>query len=254
MLLLIGIFMTAASVDHIRQFSDPVLHTPAQTVDFANPKHLSQLSEQLMIMRERLHATGGVGIASTQCADIEKPLQVVIVGTDLQELHDVAKQRYPAIDIPHETILINPTILDKQDAYFPEQGEGCLSVAGGFRGQVQRYKTVTVEYQDLDGDKHRETFKDFKAHITLHEFDHLHGVVFLQNVIAALSADQLQQLKQAIKQALTQADDDGLLITPKLTAYYDDSNKLIIDPDTLQTVLDSTPKVTLTGLLNYLDK
>jgi peptide deformylase len=87
-------------------------------------------------------------------------------------------------------IFINPNVREfGQGAIALSGGEGCLSTPYGFRSQVQRSETVTIEYRDLNWNLHEETFEGTDAIVIQHEIDHLHGNLFI---------DHLSRLKKDI--------------------------------------------------------
>ena len=69
--------------------------------------------------------------------------------------------------------MINPRLVSKKDQYLAE--EGCLSL-DGTRAAV-RYKTITVEYENMDFEKSSQVFKDFTAEVIQHELDHCDGIL-----------------------------------------------------------------------------
>lgn len=75
-------------------------------------------------------------------------------------------------------IMFNPCITNR----LPKKergGEGCLSFPK-LRVPVQRSKTISVRYRDVNNIVHEEQFYDWEARIIQHEIDHLDGIVFLQ--------------------------------------------------------------------------
>jgi hypothetical protein len=61
-------------------------------------------------------------------------------------------------------------------------GEGCLSFPYNYRAQVPRASRVELEWQDLKGKKHTEWFEGMDAILVQHEFDHLLGRLFIDNL------------------------------------------------------------------------
>lgn len=59
--------------------------------------------------------------------------------------------------------------------------EGCLSFPGVW-GRVERAKTVTVKFLDLDGRQRRVKVSEIMARAVLHEIDHLDGVLFVDRL------------------------------------------------------------------------
>src|SRR5205085_2838410 len=87
----------------------------------------------------------------------------------------------------HELVLINPVILTRKGSQ--EGEEGCLSFPELF-AKVRRAKTITVQAYNLDGQAIQIDASDLTARIIQHEIDHLHGVLFIDNMgpIARLSS------------------------------------------------------------------
>ena len=74
---------------------------------------------------------------------------------------------------PMMMAMLNPVITDKKGRF--EIEEGCLSLPGVRK--TERYETITVEYQDMNMKKHKQTFQGFTAQIIQHEVDHLFGIL-----------------------------------------------------------------------------
>ncbi len=237
----------------IRQVNDIILHSKPYVIDFNQAEHRAHLAEIIPIMQRNLHEAGGVGIASNQCAEIENPPQVIIVGNNEFE---IPKERYPDIAIPKELILVNPHVLEMKEPYFPEGGEGCLSLQSPIRGRVERFKKATVRYQDIHGESITKTFTNFSAHIVHHECDHLQGIVFIQKIITELSAEQRQHLLNIIESVIDQPDENVNIemLEPKVTFERSNHNELIVDEDALRLFLHYTDETALDGLCKLLKK
>lgn len=75
---------------------------------------------------------------------------------------------------PVYTVMLNPEIIKKDDAYDTE--EGCLSLLGGPR-KCKRYKTIKVQYQTVNMQTRVKTYTGWTAQIIQHEVDHCNGVL-----------------------------------------------------------------------------
>lgn len=75
---------------------------------------------------------------------------------------------------PTYTVMFNPKILRKSDAYDAE--EGCLSLLGAPR-KCRRYRTVRVQYQRADFRTSTKVYTGWTAQIIQHEIDHCDGVL-----------------------------------------------------------------------------
>ena len=75
---------------------------------------------------------------------------------------------------PTYTVMLNPEIIKKDDAYDTE--EGCLSLLGGPR-KCKRYKTIKVQYQTVEMQTRVKTYTGWTAQIIQHEVDHCNGIL-----------------------------------------------------------------------------
>ncbi|MEZ0208901.1 MAG: peptide deformylase [Candidatus Paceibacterota bacterium] len=76
-------------------------------------------------------------------------------------------------------VFVNPT-LTKMSKKKEERQEGCLSVRWIY-GKTKRHVGVTVEAQDVDGNKFSFGATGLIAHIFQHEIDHLEGILFIDH-------------------------------------------------------------------------
>ena len=70
-------------------------------------------------------------------------------------------------------VMLNPQITKKSGEYLTE--EGCLSLSG--ERKTQRYRTITVTYQDMNLNTKTQEFTDFIAEVIQHEVDHCEGIL-----------------------------------------------------------------------------
>ena len=75
---------------------------------------------------------------------------------------------------PTYSVMLNPEIIKKDGLY--ETQEGCLSLLGGPR-PCTRYKSIKVQYQNLQLQTRLKTFTGWTAQIIQHEVDHCNGVL-----------------------------------------------------------------------------
>ena len=234
----------------IRQIGDPILHQTPKPVDFSK---LQQLQQYLDIMWHQLHITGGVGIACNQCAEIQEPWQMAIIGVADEQGLDRAQQRYPHEMIPPPFVIYNPHIESVSgEPYYPIHGEGCLSVAGPIRGREKRYPAVTLRYSNREGQEFSHQFSGFIAHIIQHECDHLRGKTFLDGILSELNESQLSRVKSLCQQALLfhEIQAGVLAMAPmELVFERDQQGKVIIQEDILQQALQASYLAVIEGIL-----
>lgn len=148
--------ITKKSKYKIVHFGDPVLREKAKPVTVFHHK-LHELVDSLTDTLFR--SDDGAAIAAPQIG---------------------VSKRIVVIDYEDEFLeLINPEILSssgEQSGY-----EGCLSFPG-FIGTVPRAETVSVKYQDRNGNEITIERSGNMARCLQHEIDHLDGILFIDKV------------------------------------------------------------------------
>ncbi len=145
----------------IYTYPDKVLRKETKRVDVFDDT-LQKLAED---MAETMYDAPGIGLAAPQ---VGKSLKLIVVDTS-QGTSD--KQEY--------LTMVNPEIIEHQGHQIDE--EGCLSVPE-LISKVQRYKKITVSYQDVAGNKQQMEVEDRFAVVLQHEIDHLNGILFLDHL------------------------------------------------------------------------
>lgn len=74
---------------------------------------------------------------------------------------------------PLPIVMLNPIIVKKTDKYLAY--EGCLSLEG--ERPTERYKKITVKYQNENFETRQQDFSDFVAEVIQHEVDHCNGIL-----------------------------------------------------------------------------
>jgi peptide deformylase len=151
----------------IAQLGHPVLRADVTPVALPASDALRALVAD---MQETLTDANGVGIAAPQ---VYEPLSLFIVSSR-------PNPRYPDAPLMEPEVVLNPEIVERSDELV-KGWEGCLSIPG-FRGNVPRHRRIRARYRNLDGDAVEREFTDFVARVFQHEFDHLHGIVFLDRL------------------------------------------------------------------------
>jgi len=146
-----------------------ILRAKAKPVEFPFPK----LKEILREMEKTLLAQKdpeGVGLAANQ------------VGLSYQ----LFLARFSTKKTEPIRVFINPQITDHSEETQEETKnsplEGCLSIPK-YYGIVQRWKSVTLKYQDENGKLLIENFEGFPAVVIQHEMDHLNGKIFVERIL-----------------------------------------------------------------------
>ena len=151
----------------ILHYPEPLLKQKSEAVSEFNDE-LRQLAQD---MAETMYDAPGVGLAAPQVGVLKR--MVVIDCSASEEPNDLI-------------VAVNPEIVASEGDSVEE--EGCLSVPG-FWANVKRFETVTLRYQDVEGNSHERTADGLLGICMQHELDHLEGILFV---------DRLSPLKRSL--------------------------------------------------------
>lgn len=119
----------------------------------------------------------GVGLAAPQ---VGKNIQVFIMSFEPSEAKKHHEKDLVKVIINPKIISVGKVVKAKRNQ--KEVLEGCLSLPH-FYGPIARADSITIEYQDVGGQSHKQKFVDFPAAIILHELDHLNGILFVDRLL-----------------------------------------------------------------------
>lgn len=126
------------------------------------------LADLVSEMIETCRHANGIGLAAPQ---IGKSIRVCIINLEHLGLPPFA--------------LVNPKIVKRTWKKIVME-EGCLSIPGVF-GTVKRPVKVTVEAQNLKGEKNNFVADGLLSRVIQHEIDHLDGILFTSKIIKLTS-------------------------------------------------------------------
>lgn len=150
------------SIKKIYQYPEPVLRKETKRVETFNDE-LAQLARD---MAETMYDAPGIGLAAPQ---IGESIKLIVVDTSRGDEEE--ERAFLA--------LVNPEIVAHEGNQIDE--EGCLSVPE-LTSNVQRYKKITVAFQNLQGEPHEISTEDRFAVVLQHEIDHLNGILFIDHL------------------------------------------------------------------------
>ena len=153
----------------IRTFGDPVLRTPAATIDDVS----SSLERLVDDMLETMYEAPGVGLAAPQIG-ISKRIFVADAGEG-------------------PFVMINPEIVETSGEWIFE--EGCLSVPG-YYWEIARPGYAKAEGLDLDGNPVVHEGEDLMGRVLQHEIDHLNGMLLLERLPKRVKKTALRDLRR----------------------------------------------------------
>lgn len=133
-------------------------------------KDYPELGQLVADMFETMYASEGVGLAAPQ---IGKSIRVFVVDTSPFAPHDPASAGY-------KRVFINPEIYEESDIEVL-MSEGCLSIPG-MHEDVYRPEKIRIRYFDENFIEHDEELDGWRARAVQHEYDHIDGILFTDNV------------------------------------------------------------------------
>lgn len=125
---------------------------------------MSQMDEYI----EKYDLRAGMGLSFVQIGILKR---IFVIS---EELDNGKFKRY---------VLINPKVISKsEELIYVGEGEGCLSVNRPVEGIVPRHARITVEANDVDGNKFTIRVREDIAVAFQHELDHLDGILFVDKI------------------------------------------------------------------------
>lgn len=147
-------------------YGQPVLRKVAENVP-ADYHGLPQLAENMFATMDK---ASGVGLAAPQ---VGLALRMFVVDGD------ALSEDYPECS-GFKRFMVNPEILEESDET-DTKDEGCLSIPGIYE-PVKRPTWIVMKYLDENLVEHQERIEGYAARMTLHEYDHLDGKMFIDHV------------------------------------------------------------------------
>jgi peptide deformylase len=177
----------------ILQYGDPILRAKGKRIE----KIDNRIRELAASMVETMHAAHGVGLAAQQ---VGEALQLTVI--DISQVEDRpstmklnGKEVDPEMAMP--LVLINPELELRGEA---EVGvEGCLSFPE-ISADIERSKLVIARAQTLEGENIEIDAGGLLSRVIQHEFDHLHGILFIDRMNSAAKAALSSRLKRMQKE------------------------------------------------------
>ena len=151
----------------IARLGHPVLITKAKPVKNILDPSINKLIHN---MTETMIDAKGIGLAAPQ---VHVSKQIIVF-----RMFDKKVEENKKIEV---TALINPKISkisDDQD----DQWEGCLSIPG-MLGLIKRYKKISYEGYDINGNTIKQTAEGLLARVIQHECDHLNGILYTSRLV-----------------------------------------------------------------------
>ena len=158
----------------IAAYGHSVLRQVCKDIDAGYP----DLQKLIADMWETMYHSNGMGLAAPQ---INKAIRLFII--DTQQVFEKSDEEDRASfegEGGKKIVFINAHITELTGASWICD-EGCLSLPG-FREEVSRESTLTIEYVDENFQLKIEKYKGLNARVILHEYDHIEGKLFIDRI------------------------------------------------------------------------
>lgn len=152
----------------ILTYPHPTLSKVALPVEVFNSE-LKKFCKDLIFT---MYESNGIGLAAPQVGVSQR---IFVVDIKWKEKKDHSEEE----TFFQPMIFINPVIKDCEGQTIFR--EGCLSLPSIY-DDVIRYRSCTVDYQDVEGAHHSIKADDLLSICVQHENDHLDGIVFIERI------------------------------------------------------------------------
>jgi len=150
----------------LRRYDDPILRKKAEPIERITPE-IEQLAKDMI---ETMIAANGVGLAGPQIGHL---LRIFII-------RDERIDGTGGYILGEPEVIINPTLSNPSEEKVV-MVEGCISLPGLYV-EVIRPKTIHIRYMNLKGEWVEEVLDEFRARVTMHENDHINGVLMIDRM------------------------------------------------------------------------
>ena len=147
-------------------YGHPILRKVAVDID----KDYEGLDKLLKDMWQTMYETDGVGLAAPQ---IGKSIRLFVIDAEAFEEIDPKTKGF-------KKTFINPVIIERSGEKWTMQ-EGCLSIPN-IHEDIDREEIIRIKYYDENWELHEEEYDGHRARVIQHEYDHLEGKMFIDQV------------------------------------------------------------------------
>lgn len=173
----------------VLKYPDPRLREVSKKVEKFTPE-LKKLAEDMM---ETMYAENGIGLAAPQVGELIRMLVIDTRPRDTEGRYEKNEMTEKEAKVSQPLVIINPEIVKGEGS--TTYSEGCLSVPSFFE-DVDRFQSVELKYQDVDGKTHILKTDGLLAICIQHEMDHLEGTLFIDHLSFVKSNKIKNQIKK----------------------------------------------------------
>lgn len=150
--------------EYLRQISRPV--------DISK----EDLEEDIKVLEEYCKANEVMAMAAVQLGIPKRIVYLKNTNLDIINKMQSNTETKEEDEYNEARVLINPVIIKREG--LTDYWEACASCLTNC-GRVLRPYKIELEYLDIDGNKHTETFEGFESTVLSHEMDHLDGILHI---------------------------------------------------------------------------
>lgn len=169
--------------EYLRQISLPVnLNDPELT---SNIEVLAKYCEEEDVM----------AMAAVQLGIPKRIIYLKNTNLDIINKMQEDKESEEERNYNEKKVLINPVITSKEG--LTDYWEACASCLDN-TGHVKRPYKIELEYQDINGDVHKETYEGFESTVLSHEMDHLDGILHMDiaDEVLVMTTEKRKKFRQ----------------------------------------------------------
>ena len=182
----------------IRQYGEPILREKGKEVTVFDEK-LKALADDMI---ETMYEAEAAALAAQQIGHAVQLTVIDIIGS-AKHLNEKLVTQYDGKEVPLELIMplivVNPVLKPIACDDITSQ-EGCMSFDGIYP-PVTRPEKICCVFQDLQGVSHEIQCDGILSRCLQHEYDHLHGVLFIDRVEPRVLMGFQAKLKQMKRQS-----------------------------------------------------
>ncbi|MDD3284858.1 MAG: peptide deformylase [Patescibacteria group bacterium] len=141
----------------ITTYPNKILRTKLDDIEIFDIEKLQEIIKEMTRIMKKYD---GIGLAANQ---VGLNTKIIVI-----EFNDKTME------------FINPKITSKS-LLKQESSEGCLSFPK-ISGIVNRPKNLQIQYQDIEGKKHKIKVSGLYATVFEHEIDHINGIIFTDKI------------------------------------------------------------------------
>ena len=177
------------AVLEILKFPDPRLREVSKKLEKFDAR-IKKLADDML---ETMYAENGIGLAAPQVGELIQMLVIDTQPRDLEGRYEKNEMSELEAQVPQPLVIINPKIISGEGK--TSYNEGCLSVPS-FYEEVERFQSIELQYQDLDGKIKTLKTDGLLAICIQHEMDYLEGTLFIDHLSLVKSNKIKNQIKK----------------------------------------------------------